>query len=72
MNNTNYRESPRSFLIWCSTFTPSDADKPDLLLSTCAGGVNRQALSVTFSSRSISLTIDQVKTLLDKAGERAH
>jgi len=47
---------------WCSTFTPPP---------TCAGGVNRQGLSITFSSQTTSLTVDQVKALVDKAGERA-
>ena len=55
---------------WCSTFTSSTSEKQNLL-STCTGGVNRQGLSITFSSQTTSLPIEQVKAMLDKAGERA-
>jgi hypothetical protein len=73
MRTANYREEAKEFPnAWCSIFIPSASEKPHLLLSTCAGGVNRQGLSITFSSQTTSLTIDQVKALLDKAGERAH
>lgn len=68
----HYREVSKEFpTAWCSTLTPPVSDKRDLLLSTCAGGVNRQGLSITFSSPTASLTIAQTKALFDKAGERA-
>ncbi len=72
MRKAHYREASKDFpAAWCSTLIPSASDKRDLLLSTCAGGVNRQGLSITFSSPTTSLTIDQAKALFDKAGERA-
>lgn len=72
MRKAYYMEESKDFPnAWCSIFIPSASDKPNLLLSTCAGGVNRQGLSITFSSQITSLTIDHVKALLDKAGERA-
>ena len=67
----NYREVSKDFPhAWCSTFTLPVSENRDLL-STCAGGVNRQGLAMTFSSPTTSLTIDQAKALFDKAGERA-
>lgn len=72
MKKADYREVSKDFPnVWCSTFTPPVSDKRGLLLSTCAGGVKGQGLSMTFSSHTTSLTIDQAKALLDKAGERA-
>jgi len=41
-------------------------------MSACAGGVKGQALSITFTSPTKTLTIDQAKALLDKAGGRLH
>jgi hypothetical protein len=71
MKRAHYWEVSKEFAhAWCATFTPSTAQNRDLL-STCAGGVNRQGLALTLSSPTTSLTIDQAKTLLDKAGERA-
>jgi len=72
MKKADYREVSKEFPnAWCATFTPSASDQRNLLLSTCAGGVKGQGLSITFNSPATSLTIDQVKTLLDRAGERA-
>ncbi len=72
MKKTNHREVSKNFPnAWCSTFTPPASEERGLL-STCAGAVNRQGLAMTFSSPTTSLTIDQAKALLDKAGERAH
>ena len=71
MKKANSMEISKEFPnAWCSTFTPSTSEKRNLL-STCAGGVNGQGLSITFSGQATSLTIEQVKALLDKAGERA-
>jgi hypothetical protein len=72
IRKANYKEVSKEFPhAWCSTFTPPTTDKRGLLLSTCAGGVKGQGLSITFMSPTKALTVDQVKALLDKAGERA-
>jgi hypothetical protein len=68
IRKAGYKEVSKDYpLAWCSTFTPSASAKDGMPMSTCAGGVKGQALSITFMSPTKSLTIDQAKALLDKA-----
>ncbi|MGH7215971.1 MAG: hypothetical protein ACREIG_01905, partial [Nitrospiraceae bacterium] len=73
LRKANYKEVAKDFPhAWCSTFTPPASAKDGLPMSTCAGGVKGQALSITFMSPTEALTIDQSKALLDKAAGRLH
>jgi hypothetical protein len=73
LRKANYKEVAKDFPhAWCSIMTPPPSTKDGLMLSTCAGGVKGQALSITFMSPSKALTIDQAKALLDKAAGRLH
>jgi hypothetical protein len=68
LRKANYKEVAKDFPhAWCSIMTPPPSKKDGLMLSTCAGGVKGQALSITFMSPTKALTIDQAKALLDKA-----
>ncbi len=42
------------------------------MMSSCSGAVKGKVLSIVFMSPSKALTIDQAKTLLDKAVGRLH
>jgi hypothetical protein len=73
LRKANYKELAKDFPhAWCSTFTPPASAKDGLPMSTCAGGVKGQALTITFMSPTKVLTIHQAKALLDKAGGRLH
>jgi len=73
LRKANYKEVAKDFPhAWCSTFTPPAAAKDGMPLSTCAGGMKGQALSITFMSPTKALTIEQAKALLDKAAGRLH
>jgi hypothetical protein len=73
LRKANYKEVAKDFPhAWCSTFTPPAAAKDGMPLSTCAGGVKGQALTITFMSPTKALTIDQAKALLDKAAAHVH
>lgn len=68
LKKANYKEVAKDFPhAWCSIMTPPPSTKEGMMLSTCAGGVKGQALSMTFMSPTKALTIDQAKALLDKA-----
>jgi hypothetical protein len=73
LRKANYKEVAKDFPhAWCSIMTPPPSTKDGLMLSTCAGGVKGQALSLTFTSPSKALTIDQAKALWDKAVGHLH
>jgi hypothetical protein len=73
LRKANYKEVAKDFPhAWCSTITPPASAKDGLMLSTCAGGVKGQALTITFMSPTKALTNDQAKALLDKAAGRLH
>src|SRR5262245_50026252 len=68
LRKANYKEEAKDFKnAWCSIMTSPPSAKDGMALSTCAGGVKEQALSMTFMSPTKALTIDQAKALLDKA-----
>lgn len=68
LRKANYKEVAKDYPhAWCSTFTPPASARDGMPLSTCAGGVKGQALTITFMSPTKTLTIDQAKALLDKA-----
>ena len=73
LRKANYKEVAKDFPhAWRSTFTPPASAKDGLSMSTCAGGVKSQALSITFMSPTKTLTVDQAKALFDKAGGHLH
>jgi len=73
LRKANYKEEAKDFKnAWCSIMTSPPSAKDRITLSTCAGGVKGQALSMTFMSPTKALTIDQAKALLDKAAAHVH
>lgn len=52
---------------WCSVMTPPAGKKDGMMLSSCATGVKGTLLSLSYMSQIKKLTIEQTKTLLDKA-----
>jgi hypothetical protein len=55
---------------WCSIMSPPAGTKDGVMLSSCVGGAKGTLLSVVFMSPNQKLTIDQTKSLLDKAAAR--
>jgi hypothetical protein len=73
LRSAKYKEESRAFSdAWCSIMTPPAPDKQGVIMSSCAGGVKGQILSVAFTSPTRALTIAQAKSLLDKAVARGH
>jgi hypothetical protein len=69
----HYKEEAKDFPnAWCSIMTPPPSTKDGVMMSTCSAGVKGKVLSIVFMSPSKTLTIDQAKALLDKAGGRLH
>jgi hypothetical protein len=67
----HWTEEAKSFgKAWCSVMTPPASQKNGLIMSTCSAEVKGMILSVTFTSPTKKLTIDQTKALLDKATGR--
>lgn len=55
---------------YCSIMTPPAGTKDTVLLSSCTASVKGTLLSVVFMSPEKKLSIDQAKSLLDKAAAR--
>jgi hypothetical protein len=73
LRSARYKEESREFSdAWCSIMTPPASEKQGVIMSSCAGGVKGQILSVAFTSPTKALTIAQAKSLLDKAAARGH
>jgi len=69
----HYKEEAKDFPnAWCSIMTPPPSTKDGVMMSTCSAAVKGKVLSIVFMSPSKTLTIDQAKALLDKAGGRLH
>ncbi len=73
LRSAKYKEESKDFSdAWCSIMTPPASEKQGIIMSSCAGGVKGQILSVAFTSPTKALTITQAKGLLDKAVARGH
>jgi hypothetical protein len=71
LRSARYKETSSEFSGgYCAIMTPPTSDKQGTILSSCAGGVKGQLLSVAFASPTKALTIAQAKSLLDKANSR--
>jgi hypothetical protein len=71
LRSAKYKEESREFSDgYCSIMTPPASQKQGSIMSSCAGGVKGQILSVAFTSPTKALTIPQAKSLLDKANSR--
>ena len=55
---------------WCAVMTPPPGTKEPLMMASCTAGPKGRALSVVFTSPTRKLTIDQIKSLMDKAAAR--
>jgi len=53
--------------VMCSILTPPASQREPMFLSSCSAVAHGMVLSIAFMSPTKKLTIDQVKTLLDKA-----
>ena len=73
LKKANYKETSKDFpQASCSAYTPPSGAKDGMPMSACAGGAKGQGLTLTFMSPSKTLTIDQTKSLLDKAASHVH
>lgn len=71
LRSARYKEESREFSDgYCAIMTPPASDKQGTIMSSCAGGVKGQLLSVAFTSPTRALTIAQAKSLLEKANSR--
>jgi hypothetical protein len=71
LRTARYKEESRDVSDgYCAIMTPPASDKQGTIMSSCAGGVKGQLLSIAFTSPTKALTIAQAKTLLDKANSR--
>jgi hypothetical protein len=71
LRSAKYKEESREFGDgYCAIMTPPASDKKGTIMSSCAGGVKGQLLSVVFTSPTKALAMAQAKSLLDKAAAR--
>jgi hypothetical protein len=71
LRTARYKEEGRDLSDgYCAVMTPPASDKQGTIMSSCAGGVKGQLLSVAFTSPTKALTIAQVRSLLDNAVAR--
>jgi hypothetical protein len=71
LRTARYKEEGRDVSDgYCAIMTPPASEKQGAIMSSCAGGVKGQLLSVAFTSPTKALTIAQAKSLLDKAAAR--
>jgi len=69
----NWKEESKDFPgARCTVMTPPASVKDPLLFSSCISASKAWVLSVVFTSPSRKLSIEQTKTLLDKAAARLH
>jgi hypothetical protein len=72
LRTARYKEESRELSDgYCAIMTPPASDKQGTIMSSCAGGVKGQLLSVAFTSPTKALSLAQAKSLLDKAAERS-